>query len=96
MKFKLNQDNKDFSSESELKEAVKNIDISVKNLSQTIDDFRDFFKPEKEKSKFKLEELFEKTYELISSQFKNNNIHNIKIVPNILFIIFDIFFYYHF
>ena len=81
--IKLNQDNKDFSSENELKEAVKNIDISVKNLSQTIDDFRDFFKPEKEKSKFKLEELFEKTYELISSQFKNNNIQIIKEIENI-------------
>ena len=81
--IKLNQDNKDFSSENELKEAVKNIDISVKNLSQTIDDFRDFFKPEKEKSKFKLEELFEKTYELISSQFKNNNIEIIKEIENI-------------
>ena len=81
--IKLNQDNKDFSSENELKEAVKSIDISVKNLSQTIDDFRDFFKPEKEKSKFKLEELFEKTYELISSQFKNNNIQIIKEIENI-------------
>lgn len=81
--IKLNQENKDFSSKVDLEEAVKNIDISVKNLSETIDDFRDFFKPEKEKSKFKIENLFEKTYELISSQFKNNNIEIVKQIENI-------------
>lgn len=81
--IKLNQENKDFSTQEELKKAVNNIDISVKHLSVTIDEFRDFFKPEKEKFYFDLGKIFDKTYELISSQFKDNNIIFIKEINDI-------------
>ncbi|MDZ7817589.1 MAG: cache domain-containing protein [Aliarcobacter sp.] len=83
--IKINQENKDFSTQSEINEAIENVDNSVKHLSQTIDDFRDFFKPEKEKSDFTLEYIFNKTYKLISSQFRNNNIEIFKTIDNVSF-----------
>jgi signal transduction histidine kinase len=76
--LKLNQDVKDFSSKEDIDEAIDNIDVSVKHLSTTIDDFRNFFKPDKEKKDYSLKTVFEKTLKLISSQFKNNNIEIIK------------------
>ena len=72
--LKLNQEDNTFSSEEEIKKAITNIDISVKHLSNTIDDFRNFFIPDKQKVYFKLKTVYEKTYRLLSSQFKNNNI----------------------
>ncbi|MDD2888516.1 MAG: ABC transporter substrate-binding protein [Aliarcobacter sp.] len=56
-----------------------------KYLSNTIDDFRYFFKPEKEKQDFYLEQCCKKTIDLIHSNFLSkdiqiiNNIENIKI-----------------
>ncbi len=47
---------------------------SAEHLSQTIDDFRDFFKKDKTKTKFDLKNLFDKTMKLISSKFKNREI----------------------
>ena len=45
-----------------------------KYLSNTIDDFRYFFRPEKEKSDFYLEQCCSKTIELINPNFINQNI----------------------
>ena len=56
-----------------------------KYLSNTIDDFRYFFKPEKEKQDFSLKQCCTKTIDLIHSNFLNedikiiNNIEDIKI-----------------
>ncbi len=50
------------------------------HLSQTIDDFRDFFKPNKEKTKSNTKELWDKTYNLIKEQHK---IHNIEVIIDI-------------
>ncbi len=56
-----------------------------KYLSNTIDDFRYFFKPEKEKQDFYLEQCCKKTIDLIHSNFLSkdiqiiNNIENVKI-----------------
>ncbi|WP_419764303.1 MAG: cache domain-containing protein [Arcobacter sp.] len=58
--------------EKEIDEAVENIDNSVHHLSQTIDDFRNFFRPSKEKSFFHIKNVLNKTFRLIESQFKNN------------------------
>lgn len=58
--------------EKEIDEAVENIDNSVRHLSETIDDFRNFFRPSKEKSFFHIRKVFNKTFRLIDSQFKNN------------------------
>ena len=50
------------------------------HLSQTIDDFRDFFKPNKQKTFFNLKETFFKAKNLLSSSFKNREI---KLIENI-------------
>ncbi len=56
-----------------------------KYLSNTIDDFRYFFKPDKEKQDFYLEQCCKKTIDLIHSNFLSkdiqiiNNIENVKI-----------------
>ncbi len=80
--IKLNKEYENFS-EQQLVEAIENIDNSVKNLSETIDDFRNFFNPNKSLSHFKIEQSFEKTFKLINSQFKNNNIEIIEDIEDI-------------
>ena len=63
-----------------LNESLDNISNSVQNLSQIIDDFRGFFKPNKSKEEFLIKGTFEKVFKLLTSQFK---IENITIVQNI-------------
>ena len=64
--------------DEELVHAMKEIMKSSNYLSHTIDDFRDFFKPNKEKITVDLEEIMEKTLGLVSSKFKNLEISIIK------------------
>lgn len=78
--LKINSEIKDFSTPQDITNAIKNIDHSVHNLSQTIDDFKNFFNPNKEKVVFNILDAFEDTFKLINSQFKNNDI---EIVQNI-------------
>ena len=76
--IQLNQENKEIGSKEQIEKSTNNIDNAVNHLSTTIDDFRDFFRPNKEKESFKIEKTLNKTCNLISSQFKNNNIEVIK------------------
>jgi len=46
----------------------------TENMSKTIDDFRNFFRPNKMVEKFKISESVYSTKELISASYKNNNI----------------------
>ncbi|MDY6915705.1 MAG: PAS domain-containing sensor histidine kinase, partial [Candidatus Cloacimonadota bacterium] len=46
----------------------------LQHMSNTIDDFRNFFKPNKVSEKFNLSDNIEKTVKLIENSFKNNNI----------------------
>ena len=61
---------------------MDNINNSVQYLSQTIDDFRNFFKPNKTKTNFNILDALENTIKLMGSQFKNNNIELIKNINN--------------
>ncbi|WP_419769398.1 MAG: cache domain-containing protein [Candidatus Marinarcus sp.] len=61
-------------------EAMDSINHSVQHLSTTIDDFRNFFIPNKKLNNFYIKDAIEKTLKLISVQFEN---HNIIIVKNI-------------
>ncbi|QKF67639.1 Cache sensor-containing signal transduction histidine kinase [Arcobacter venerupis] len=61
-------------------EASRKINSSAQHLSKTIDDFRNFFSPNKVKSKVYIGTLFETTLDLISAQF---NAKDIKIIENI-------------
>lgn len=44
------------------------------HLSQTIDDFRNFFKPDKDSSTHKIKDVLEQTYSIIKDSLANNNI----------------------
>ncbi len=57
------------------------VDLLTKNMSKTIDDFRNFFKPNKGKEKFCLDEIVYETLSLIESTFEH---HNIKIEKEII------------
>lgn len=63
-----------------LLESMENILSSVDYLSQTIDNFRYFFKPEKEKKAFSANNIIERLLILVNSQIKT---YQIKIVTNI-------------
>ena len=64
-------------------EATKKINSSAQHLSNTIDDFRNFFSPNKVKSKIHLENLFTITFDLISAQFTAKDIKIIKHIEDI-------------
>ena len=63
--------------------SVDNILSSTKYLSDTIDDFRNFFKPNKEKIIFNLEETFERSFKLFTNHLDSRNIKLIKNIENI-------------
>jgi PAS domain S-box-containing protein len=46
----------------------------IQHMSQTIEDFRNFFRPDKEKQEFSLKEVVEKTLSFVKASFNNNNI----------------------
>ncbi|WP_323596925.1 sensor histidine kinase [Aliarcobacter butzleri] len=66
-------------------EASNRINTSSQYLSQTIDDFRNFFIPNKEKLKVNLIEIFKKTLDLISAQFSSKDIKIIKNIEGVEF-----------
>ena len=66
-----------------LVDTLDSIINSATNLSATIDDFRDFFKPEREKVKFSLSECCNKTLDLLNSKLKNKNIRVVKNIESI-------------
>jgi PAS domain S-box-containing protein len=66
--------------EDTLISSMDEIQSSVNHLSNTIDDFRNFFKPNKSKSYFDIDDLINKTLTLISAKLK---IEDIKIVLEI-------------
>ncbi len=57
-----------------LDESMDSIGNSAKHLSETINDFRDFFKPDKEKVRFTMQNAIDKTFKLLKSQIKNKDI----------------------
>ena len=69
--------------EGDIDSTMENISISVEHLSQTINDFRDFFKTNKKKNKFLITSTFKKTFKLTISQFKNANISIIKNIKEV-------------
>ena len=64
-------------------EASNKINASAQHLSKTIDDFRNFFSPNKVKSKFLLKNTFSTTLDLVSAQFSSKDIKIIKHIENI-------------
>jgi len=66
--------------DSMLNDSLNRINKSAQYLSKTIDDFRNFFNPEKVKNEFLLTYAITTTLDLISAQF---NSQNIKVIKNI-------------
>ena len=57
---------------------LKSIDGFVQNLTTTIDDFRNFYKPNKKTTRLKLEDVIEKSLKIINSSLASDNIKVIK------------------
>jgi len=76
--IKINREMEGFSTEEEIDEAIGKIESSVEYLSTTIDDFRNFFKPNKETAVFDIGKVIEKTIKLTSAQFTAREITIIK------------------
>ncbi|MCK5110607.1 MAG: hybrid sensor histidine kinase/response regulator [Arcobacteraceae bacterium] len=65
---------------------VKSVDSIVSaamHLSDTIDDFRDFFNPNKKEELFNLKDSFYRATELLSSKFKNREIETIENIDDV-------------
>ena len=73
----------DLLTDESLIESVDRINETAKHLSQTIEDFRDFFKPDKEKIVFLLNKAIEKTLNLLYSRIKNKEIIVIKSIEDV-------------
>lgn len=63
-----------------LKKYSDNIIEQTKHLSQTIDDFRNFFAPNKEQNTFTLQESIDRTMKLLDASLKA---HDVKVITNI-------------
>ena len=63
--------------------AIDSVLNTSKYLSNTIDDFRYFFKPQKEKSDFSLESCIEKTIDLLNANFLERNIKIISRIDDV-------------
>ncbi len=60
--------------DEKVKESVQKGTILINKMSTTIDDFRDFFKPNKEKKDFDIKNAVDDTFELINAALYNKNI----------------------
>ncbi len=67
----------------DIESSMDTIYSSVQHLSQTIDDFRNFFKKDKKKCLFFLKDTFEKTFALVDSQIKSADLEVIKNIENV-------------
>ena len=70
-------------------EASNKINASAQYLSKTIDDFRNFFSPNKVKSNFLLKNTFSTALDLIQAQFKTKNISIVKHIENVEIISYE-------
>jgi len=53
---------------------LDNIELTVQYMSKTIDDFQNFYKQDKEKVKFDIQDIINKTISIVSSSFKDSKI----------------------
>jgi PAS domain S-box-containing protein len=57
-----------------LENSVNNSMAVIQHMSRTIDDFRNFFRPDKESTEFRVSDVISTTLSLIEESFKNENI----------------------
>ncbi len=81
--LKFQKELKDEIDDSQIDEATEAIEVAVKNLSNTIDDFRNFFNPNKISEYFNIRAAFEKTFKLINTHLKAHDIHIVTDIENV-------------
>ena len=54
---------------------LTNMGECVQNLTHTIDDFRNFYKPNKEKTLVRFDTVFQKAFAILKASFENDNIN---------------------
>lgn len=59
------------------------INNQIQYLSRTIDDFRDFFKPQKDYEEFNIKRTFEKTFDLVDAQLTSKYVNVIKDIDEV-------------
>ncbi|MEA3290194.1 MAG: PAS domain-containing sensor histidine kinase [Campylobacterota bacterium] len=64
-------------------ETLDSMMVASNHLSTTIDDFREFFKEDKQKDYFRIDEVIQKSMFILSSKFKNRNIDVVSDIDNI-------------
>ena len=73
------------SNENDDKKELKKIGDTVTYLSETIDDFKNFFKPDKEKKNFNVKDCYKKTMNLVDSRLDSlsieviENLHDVEL-----------------
>jgi len=67
----------------EEKDSLNKIIETANYLSNTVDDFRYFFSPNKDKTRINTKELFQKVFNLLDSEFRTKNIQIIKNIEEI-------------
>jgi signal transduction histidine kinase len=71
LNFKLYTQNVEI---EEFKKEIALIETYTQHMSKTIEDFRDFFKPDKEKEDISLKEIIESTLKIIHTEIESNQI----------------------
>jgi PAS domain S-box-containing protein len=69
--------------DEELMKYMDEIENSTEYLSKTIDDFRDYFKPDKQKTAFKSTNIIEKSLKIVNSSLQSHEIEIIKDIEDI-------------
>ncbi|PHO12468.1 histidine kinase [Malaciobacter marinus] len=69
--------------------SLDSINNNVQYLSKTIDDFRNFFKNNKTRKEFNIQDSFEKTFKLVSAQYKNKDIELISNIEDVVLCSFE-------
>lgn len=70
-------------SKNYIEQKLESIESYVATLSTTIDDFRNFFKPQKEISEFNVKQVIQKSENLLTANFKDSNIQILNEVENV-------------
>ena len=68
------RDNFDKFSKEEMHDSIKSAKVQIDYMSQTIDDFRNFYQPTKDKKLFDIKDSIQKSSKIIQSLFERNNI----------------------
>ena len=68
------RDNFDNFSKEELNDSIKSAKVQIDYMSQTIDDFRNFYQPAKDKKLFDIKGSIKKSSKIVQSLFDTNNI----------------------